>query len=143
MKVIQRAMFDNNIRTEVVLHLGTMCLHDAFPDAAKEAFEDDADEVREALAWPGKLPEDFDAEEIADLLRRAKKQGFLVKFATPAPVDFTETGHSFSWGYYSTKWIYAEDFEEACRGALAWAEKYVADRRAAALAKGTAKKRRK
>jgi hypothetical protein len=47
--------------------------------------------------------------------------GFLVKVATPV-MEWDATGASFSWGYYTTRWVYGETMETAIEAGLSWVE---------------------
>ncbi|MFQ2235051.1 hypothetical protein ACK32R_04980 [Aeromonas dhakensis] len=129
MHEIREEFFNAPLRPEVIIHLGTQCLDDtAWPSQASDAFSDDAEQVWEAI---GISPPDEDAEQkwaIESHLRRHKKWGFLVQFATPIPLNFDQNGegHSFSWGYYRLQWIYADSFELACEAAIKWQADYIA-----------------
>lgn len=122
---------DSAIRAEKILHLGTMCMDDSWPDIASESFEDDPDEVWAALGVAE--PDEASEEEWAEAIRDARKLGFLVQFATPVPDHFYDSGHSFSWGCYTLHWIYDESFENACVRALKWQEEYIKQMRAKAV----------
>jgi hypothetical protein len=119
--------FDHSIRAESVLHLGTMCMDDAWPSIASDAFEFDCEEVWQAIGIAD--PESDETEELSEYLRDSRKFGFLIQFATPVPQQFYENGHSFSWSSYTTKWIYDEVFSEACRKAIEWNAKYIEEAR--------------
>lgn len=126
-------MFDNNVRAEAIIHIPTMLAQDAWPDIAREAFmEDEPDRIWEEIGI--EPPYDLDDEGlIFEHLTDNRKFGYLVKFATPVPQDITADSHRLSWGYYSMKWIYAESYEQACKKALDWREKFVARKREQAL----------
>lgn len=128
-------MFDENVRAETILHLGTMCQDDSFPQCAEDAFNDFYEEVWKALGRK-KIPDDFDAEEHADWLRRNGKQGFLIQFATPIPTEIHGSGYTHDgWGYYMSQWVYDDSFDGACAKGVEWAAEYVAKARIALGAK--------
>ncbi|MFA5548629.1 MAG: hypothetical protein WDA10_08840 [Porticoccaceae bacterium] len=125
-KALSRRCYDEALRTEVLLHLGTMCQDAAFPSVAEEAFIDDWDGICAAL---GLDPDACDPEEPADiatLLHEEGKLGFLVQFATPVP-RFRPCGDidHHGWGMYSLTWIYAETLGEAFDKAFAWRRQYI------------------
>ena len=123
---ISNEFFNQSIRIEQIIHIGTMCMDDAWPEIAKEAFE--REEVWVAIGI--EEPDDVSTEAWGEAIRDACKLGFLVQFATPVPENFYERGYSFSWGWYSTKWIYDESFESACKKAMEWRDEFVEKRRA-------------
>ncbi len=117
---IMRAFIDNDIRPEVIVHLGLQCFDEySWPDPVEEAFEEDFDEVWEAI---GIAPPPSDEDEkwaIFEHLVDHSKTGFLVKFATPA-LSSSASG----WGSSITQWIYADTFEQACEKAIKWQRAY-------------------
>lgn len=137
--VISDRLEQATIRAEQILHLGSMLTAgDAFPDAIDEFLDNfderDIERLQDDLPFLQKL---FDLinnglrygeikEEFAERCWRSACFGFLVRFATPVMKphidDGQVTGHSYSWGYYSTCWFYGETFEEATQKALAWAD---------------------
>jgi hypothetical protein len=123
MTEIINEFFENNIQPEQILHLGTMCYdRERWTDAAEEAFQQDYEDVFEAIGISH--PEEYgDDGELWQLLRRNNKRGFLVQFATPNIEFLPNDSFVFSWGYYQTKWIYAETYEQACVQAIEWAKK--------------------
>lgn len=127
MREIINEFFDNAIRVEKVIHIGTMCMDDAWPDIAAEAFEDE-EGVWAALGV--EEPDDVSTEAWSEAIRDACKLGFLVQFATPVPEGFYEDGYSFSWSWYSTQWIYGESFESARSEAMKWQVEFIEKRRA-------------
>lgn len=135
MNEIREAFFDNAIRAEVVLHLGTQCWdNSAWPEAAKEAFEYDQESVWKAIGIEPPADGEEETWAIEEHLRNHKIFGFLVKFATPIPDDIALNSYSFSWGYYTTEWIYADTYKAACEKAVTWQAEYLAQLRAAAVA---------
>mgnify|MGYP000867274884 CR=1 FL=1 len=129
MRKIISDFFDSSIRVEKLIHLGTMCMDDVWPEIASEAFEEDAEDVWEALEHLE--PDDACKEEWSETLRCIRKLGFLVQFATPVPYGFSGNGYSCSWGQYTTQWIYGDSFELACARALKWQEEFIEASRAA------------
>ena len=125
-KAVGRKFFEESIRTEAIIHLGTMCQDYAFPDIAEDAFRDDWEDICSELDIdPEKCVPD-DREEITALLYEKNKQGFLIQFATPVPSFNSPTSwSSHGWGFYNLKWIYAETLEEAFKKAISWRDEYI------------------
>jgi hypothetical protein len=125
---MQELFFDNSIRPEEIIHLGLQCIDDySWPNAAEEAFEDDFYLVWNAIGIPPPRENDDEKWAIAEhLAHNNNKRGFLIKFATPVPTGFSENGYSTNgWGYYATKWIYADSFDAACEEAGRWHKEYI------------------
>ena len=129
-KQIISELFDSSVRVEKVIHIGTMCMDSAWSDIAHEAFEDNPDEVWTAIGL--QEPQIEDVDEWGETLREGRKIGFLIQFATPVPYSFYDGGFSFSWGWYTTCWIYDDSFDRACEKSLKWQEDFVEKRRAKA-----------
>jgi hypothetical protein len=131
---MQELFFDNSIRPDEIIHLGLQCIDEySWPDAATEAFEDDFDQVWDAIGLSPPGDNEDEKWAIADHLLHNNKHGFLIKFATPVPISFSENGYSTNgWGYYTTKWIYADSFDEACEEAMRWHQEYIDKKRAKA-----------
>jgi hypothetical protein len=135
MNKIRENFFDNCIRPEAIIHLGTQCLdNNSWPDVAKDAFQDDFENVWEAIGIDPPAEDVDDIEIIEEHLRHNKKYGFLVQFATPVPTDIKENCYSLSWGYYTTQWIYADTYESACEKAVQWQADYINGKRKKAAA---------
>lgn len=65
MQKIVSEFFDNSIRVEKLIHLGTMCMDDsAWPSIARDAFEDDAEDVWQALGLEEPEIEDTDYAQL-------------------------------------------------------------------------------
>lgn len=111
----------NNLRIEKVIHIGLMCINDhALPDVMTDAFDED-EEIWKIIGVDA--PEIYDdKEEIFHILSSSGKLGFLVEFATPV---------RDSWGHYTSKWIYADSFDECCTQAMEWLNVYRNKRRPA------------
>ena len=138
MKEILEVFYENNIRADLILHLGTQCFTQ--PDeccwsyAAKDVFDDEPDEVWEAIGLD--IPEHSGLDAISEYLVDNNKLGFLVRFATPVPHHITQNGYSYSWGRYTTKFVYGETYEVACRKAIDWKKVYIAKKKAKAKLRG-------
>ena len=121
-------------RIETLLHIGGMAADgDTLPECIREMLGEQSNEELLEL-FPG-IPEDLlegiDEEEYSQFMEwlvRNERLGFLAQLATPVMRGVTST---YSWGYYSTKWFYAETLKEAVELGLKW----VADRRAEELKK--------
>ena len=134
MQKISSEFFDRSIRVETLIHIGTMCVSDSWPSVAQDAFEESNEDVWQAIGI--EEPHYSDADSWSEALIDARKTGYLVQFATPIPRDFYEDGFSFSWGFYTLEWIYAETLEEACVKAIAWQEEFIEKKRKEAEKEG-------
>lgn len=123
--VLER-FIEQDLRTEVIIHIASACHDYAFGDAAERAFQDDQEDIWPAIGLQD--PDTRDLEEIGTVLFHAKKLGFLVQVATPVPTFHRGDGTSWggSWGHYATKWIYAETFDDALSAGLVWQAEYMA-----------------
>ncbi|MCP8687724.1 hypothetical protein [Marinobacterium sedimentorum] len=120
----QRA-FDHNLRAETIIHIGAMCTSVPMADIATEAFQEDWDELWNALGVT-RTPHDVDDESICSALMHAGRRGFLIQIGTPVPQGFTEDGsYVWSWGHYQLKWFYGDSVEGAFEAAAQWQEKYI------------------
>ena len=117
--------FDESVRINQVIWLtAAICDIDALPKSLEEDFLEDmeaADFRRIFPDYPKHESEDGDGDdedeednypeawEYAQWLLDSKKLGYLVAVQTPVrePGDTT-----FSWGYFSTKWIYVAEWNE-------------------------------
>jgi hypothetical protein len=79
-----------------------------FPESVFDSLEsDDNQEIAEAFSeW---------AIETDHL-------GFVVQIATPVMTPRGEDSNSYSWGYYSTRWVYADTFDGAVDAGLLWVD---------------------
>lgn len=132
----------HNLRVEQVIDIGSLAANDSFNTDGWEDFEYDlAYGEPDKGTHPSILPlmahvksivdefgEDDDAirEELPYRLAQSRTLGYAVQFATPVRRyrRGAERGGSFmfSWGYYSTVWIYADTLEDAWAAAAKWAE---------------------
>lgn len=120
--------FDASVRINQVIWLAAaICDTDALPESLEDGLLEDmgASDFRQIFPdYPKHEPEGDeeteypDACEYAQWLLDNRKFGYLVSVQTPV----REPGDTiFSWGYFSTKWIYVEEWneEEVMRRALA------------------------
>ena len=115
-------LMDVPARVGLILHLRTMVVDGSADTVVEDLFEDmEEDELRKL--WPD-LPEDDlqsfldgDMDDIGMLIDDHKLFGFLVRISTPLVNKYG----GYSWGYYTSKLIYADTFDDAVRAGLAWA----------------------
>ncbi len=121
---IVEQFFENSIRPEVIIHLGTQCIdEDALPENVRDALLNDWEETWIELGIA--IPQDADIPLMCDLLQRYRKTGFLVSFSTPTPQNISEQSYTFSRGYFTSKWLYADTYEEVCQKAIEWQAGYI------------------
>lgn len=83
---------------------------------------------------------DFDDvmdDEIGFQLYRHGLLGYVARFATPIYNHADETSTSYSWGWYTTNWFYADTIEECWVHAVEWSKQH----KAKAIAETAAKKK--
>ena len=118
--VIQQ-LSDAVTRIDMVISIaGGLTAGDSLPDDLKDFLEQcSLSEIKKCL---GDIPEYVDLrsyEGIGEWLLEANKLGFLVLFTTPI-INHLE-GSTFSWGYYTGEWVYADSIEDAIPKGIAWA----------------------
>jgi hypothetical protein len=69
------------------------------------------------------LDADESLESLHEDLYRNGVFGLAVHFSTPVMERTSKTSWSFSWGYTTSTWVYAETYDEAWKLGVAWAEK--------------------
>lgn len=126
MKSIAEKLGDETVRIERIILLAGAITDGAFSDDLNSFFDDEDEEaIVECL---GEIPEYVDIEghgysrsdSICEWLYTAKKFGFLVQFATPVMEVTDVNSRTFSWGYYSTKWVYGETIRSVISKGMAW-----------------------
>lgn len=122
MNAILEKLMDASARFEQVIFLaGALAAGDAMSDDLTEFFDyEDIETIENCL---GEVPfwvNQDETNDIVEWLSNCARLGFLVKFATPVMSPSWNGSRSFSWGYYSTKWIYAETIDAAVEKGLAW-----------------------
>lgn len=116
------------LRAENIFHLMSQGQGEALIDDIFDIYENDMEELQDVLKLDFKGDYDMDKEELSWHLHRSKKKGFLVQMATPVPSNFDERGGFMTngWGYYSTKYFYAETLDDCYSQAAIWQEEYYA-----------------
>jgi len=123
--------WERTVRVELIVHLGSMCAEDSFPNIIKDElfFDIDSNDALKECLGLEELPdyiekhfamEDF-GELIFSLMERGVK-GFFVKVATPAHEYHSESSASYSWGNFYFDWFYGHTFEAALKRGFDWAE---------------------
>lgn len=125
--------FEANLRVLNLVDFASLHATDGFdsPDRPAEDLLDDLQDesmklhpsltaVREAVNKTDKEMGSLDA--LGDTLYWAGLLGLAVQFATPVMTKTGKASYTFSWGYYSTTWVYADSYEDAWKLGLAWAE---------------------
>lgn len=129
MEKLKNQMIEDNVRCEKIFHLGIMTAQDRLPDDLKEAFDSDWAQIHKTLKLRYKVDIDADEWQMVEALEVDQKNGFLVQFATPCPRFFDSDSFSFSWGFYTCKWFYAETMEEVTQKGIKWARGYINKKR--------------
>ena len=129
---IPHECFERTVRADLIVHLGSMCADEPFPDIIKDElfFDiDSAEDLKEVLGiedLPEYIAQHFNGEEWTELvfsLAEIGLKGFFVKVATPSHAYRSETSASYSWGNYYYCWFYGHTFESALKRGFEWAEK--------------------
>lgn len=131
-RAIAKTFYLSNIRVDALVHLATSGTQGALHNTVEDHFKNEWDEIWAAIGL--KAPEDEDADAIACTLVDHNHLGFLVNVATPVPKNITETGYSYSWSNYTSKWFYGEDLEAVYETAMEWQAEYMAKQRAKQIA---------
>lgn len=126
------------LRTLHVLDLASLIATGAFEGSVDNPVEDLIDELLTtspkrhhslaALAQAANsCEEDGSTDLMGDFFSAEGLRGFAVQFATPVMTRVTATARTFSWGYYTSTWVYSETYEEAWALGVEWAEKLAAE----------------
>lgn len=125
--LLQDKLEDATVRIEQIIHFGCMLTDYSMPESVKELFEDVTpivDDLFPDLPAEGKQEIEngyFEIEWFIDWINEKRRHGYGILFATPVMKPIGEGGRDYSWGHYSTKWIYADTLEEAVDKAVLWA----------------------
>jgi len=125
MKLVMEKLFEATARIEQVIWIaGALAAGDDMAEELREFFEYEDNETIERCFGP--IPDYVDLEAhgfdeaISEWIQAIGEFGFLVKFATPVMKPSGRGCRLFSWGYYSTKWVYAKTLDEAVEQGLAF-----------------------
>lgn len=139
-------VFDSeNVRIEKMFWLpgalGCGTPSDEFCEFIEEASDDMAPLVLKSLpelgrAIEGAAAEGYSdretAEEVAGILLRNRRRGFLLYVSTPVTINHKPGSYTFSWGYTHNAWLYADAIEDVAPTCAAWAaESLAGDKRTA------------
>ena len=100
----------------------------AMADPLRELLDEDDDTLTKCF---GKMPDWLtealgDRHEAADAFFQwatdTAHLGFAIQIATPVMTPHGKGSASYSWGYYSTRWVYADTFDSAVDAGIAWVE---------------------
>jgi hypothetical protein len=110
-------------RIERVIYLaGALAAGDALPEDLREFLQET--ETEHLARCFGTLPDFLDEDPadymLAEWLIDCRHLGWLVQFAAPVKKPIASGGRIFSWGYYRTRWFYAESVEQAIQHGLDW-----------------------
>ena len=112
---------DSTVRIHSLYWLAACNDGETLPEQIVEEFaEDDC----WCEAFSEDLPGGIESEaELADLLFDRRLFGFLAKVETPFPISASShTSFTFSWGMFTSTWVYSETLEELAQKATEWAE---------------------
>jgi len=123
MKSLARRFYNETTRIDAMVLLASFLGEiDSMPDVMDDDFFQEDIETMESCFGP--IPEETkdayqseDYSEFLGWLLDNDRFGFLLKFATPVrDCD----GTHFSWGYYTTKWVYGDTLEAALDSGCCW-----------------------
>ena len=123
---LAQKFFDTNVRIEHLFWIPGICVQAPreFEDFIEHDLADDcAPQVFESLPFlRGMIENGARGEDVLAEMAMHRKNGFIFEASTPTPYDCRPDGsHSFSWGRYHTKWMYADTLEDMAAAAIAWA----------------------
>lgn len=117
---------------------GMLCDGNALSDPLTELLEERDDALKRCFPdmppWLLEVVESDDPleEAFGEWATEAGKLGFALKFATPVMKPVGKDCSTYSWGRYSTTWVYGDTLHQAVKLGLTW----VAERRRSEQAKG-------
>lgn len=136
MEKICERFYEATARIEKQFFLAGVLANDELPDDFEDFLCDEDWDVLEACF--GHIPqrvkdeaEDNHDAALPDWLRESRKLGIVLQMATPVMIP-KGNGTSYSWGYYTTKWVYGETMAKALEAGFAWVKKQREKERAAA-----------
>lgn len=130
MKAIYDRLYNANARMGKVIFLAGAISGDVLSDELDDFLTDDLDAVVAAFGEiPRRVENALDgidredrAAEFSDWLIGKGMLGFLVHFETPVMTYHKDDARSYSWGYYSVKWVYGDSIDEAINKGMEWVD---------------------
>ena len=124
---VNQKCYDYNLRVDKIFHLAGMCAQEAIPCDLRDAIMDDWEEIWKIIGI--KAPEDETILDAFDTIMDNNIYGFLVQISTPC-LTFNESGGcSYSWGWTTLEWFYAETLDEIYEAAEKWQAEYEEEER--------------
>jgi len=135
-----------NVRVDKLFYLPAATAASSLPEGLRDAietdlFDGDNKQVISKIPALKKIltsnDEDYSDDWALECL--AGSSGFLAQLARPVPTTFLggKDTYSFSWGYYRTKWVHANDMDDLVHLAEEFSESVVSQ----AWSKETSKER--
>jgi len=133
---IANRFFEANTRISKIIYLAAAGLPDSLCDDLEELLNDSPN--KELAKIFGTLPEHLKEEEdsaeaFAEWLLYARRFGFLMQFETPVMRHYGNSGRTFSWGYYESRWVYGDSLDEALTAGQEWVKSVRAREKAEAV----------
>lgn len=125
---LQSAFDEALVRIERIAHIGTMqdgSISEVLEGMIEDMDIDDSDNHRipEGLEFLANYDDVTRAEEIVEVLRDYGMVGFLIEASVPSRTYRDNGSASIHYGTRYTKILYGSTYSQACKRALAWAEK--------------------
>lgn len=142
----QERLEEANTRIEKLIWLPGAMISGSVVEDLRDAIVDDlydGDNKQVLSKLPKLAPllsteEEPDEDWISEALYGAN--GYFAQLARPVPSSFSgdKDSHSFSWGHYATRWVYADNMDELTKLAEAFSEEILDREYARQMAKAGA-----
>lgn len=124
---IANRAYEQVLRVDKVIHLAVANDGNECTDDLRAFFDDSPEDVERLFKFDAS---DDELWVFLEHLVNERFDGFLICAAAPVRKYHPDgVGASLSWGYYRTRWLYAETYEEALEQAFAWAAEKAAEDR--------------
>ncbi|MBZ0104004.1 MAG: hypothetical protein K8H84_00085 [Sulfuricella denitrificans] len=117
---LNNEFYELELRFDVLFLLSTVLVSDSSLPSELEDMIYDGDMDDFSSLGLAQEAEDWDKQEVIDWLIENKRFGWLCKAATPVRDYLDADSYSSSWSCYTTKWLYADDFDELLKRAKSW-----------------------
>jgi len=126
MKEMYEIFSEETIRVEKMFLLATALTSYTMPSDLQDFFSDEGFEVIEGCfgpidGWAREAMDSNDREGTVEWLIETGKLGFLIEAATPI-MKWNGSSASYSWGYYTSRWVYGDTLREAHEKVFAFAK---------------------